>query len=146
MDGYLWAIAGLFLVFIELLTTSFFAIFLGAGALMTALLTYLGITTHFWSQILVFSVFSVLSILLLRRFAKNLFGKESKNTYSEYVGDKATVEERIEPNKEGKVFYRGTVWIAFSDEEQAIDKGSSVIITEVDGIKLKVKTQDKNNN
>lgn len=138
MDGYIWAIAGIILVLIELFTTSFFAVFLGAGALITALITYLGIISSFNIQIIFFSIFSGISILLFRNVARNLFGKTSKSQYNEYVGDNAIVEENIEPLKEGKVLYRGTVWIAYSDENKKIEKGETVIIKEVNGIKLKV--------
>ncbi len=140
MDGYIWAIAGILLVLLELLTTSFFAVFLGVGALITALLTYLGITESLSVQIIFFSVFSGLSVFLFRNMARSLFARAVKQQYSEYVGESAVVEESIEPGREGKVLYRGTVWIAYSGENKTIEKGSRVIIEEINGIKLKVKT------
>lgn len=140
MDGYIWAIVGITLILLELFTTSFFAIFLGVGALFTALLTYLGVVSSLSIQILLFSIFSGLSIFLFRNMARNLFAKTTKGQYNEYIGDKAVVEERIEPGKEGKVFYRGTVWIAYSDEKRTFENGSNVIIEEVNGIKLKVRS------
>ncbi len=140
MDGYIWAIAGIILILVELFTTSFFSVFLGIGALLTALFTYLKITESLWSQIILFSIFSIASLLLFRNIARKLFGMTSKGEYSEYVGDRATVEEKIERGKEGKILYRGTVWIAYSDEDRTFEKGEAVIITEINGIKLRIKS------
>ncbi len=144
MDGYIWATIGILLILVELFTTSFFAIFLGIGALITALLTYLKITESFSLQIIVFSVFSIVSVLLFRNMAQSLFAKSTKGQFNEYIGDKAIVEEEISSGKEGKVLYRGTVWIAYSRENKRFEKGDVVFIEEVDGIKLKVSSSPPN--
>ncbi len=140
MSGYIWAIIGIILIFVEVLTTAFVAVFFGIGALITALLVYLKIATGFEVQVIIFSTVSIISVMLFRNIAKHLFGIKAEKNYSEYAGDKAVVEEAIEPNKEGKVLYRGTIWIAYSSEDKRFEKGDTVIIEEVDGIKLRVKS------
>jgi len=140
MGWHIWATAGMILILVELFTPTFFTVFLGAGALVTALFVYLDIADSMSVQIIFFSVFSGLSVLLFRNLARKLFGSKTKGNYTEYTKDRAVVEERIEPSKEGKVLYRGTIWIAYSDENRVFEKGEGVVIAEVNGIKLKVES------
>ncbi len=133
----IWLIVGVLLLIAELMSVSFFFVFLSIGALTTALLSWLNITTTLNMQLLTFSVVSVGSLLLLRKPVQNIFKKDGKTVeYNEYVGDNATVVTAIPTNGEGKVFYRGTEWAAKSDTGQAIAETSIVTIKQLDGIKL----------
>jgi membrane protein implicated in regulation of membrane protease activity len=136
-NSQIWLILGVLLLIAELMSVSFFFAFLSIGALLTALLSWLNITTTLNMQLLAFSVISIGSLLFLRKPLQKVFLKNGKTVeYNEYVGDKATVVTAIPANGEGKVFYRGTEWAAKSDTGQAIDESSIVIIRELDGIKL----------
>ncbi|MFN4145509.1 MAG: NfeD family protein [Runella sp.] len=130
------AVAALMLIF-ELLTVTFFSAFLGVGALITALTTWLGLTPSLNSQLLCFSVVSVGMMVFLRKPLRDFVKKRGHTAeYSEYVGDKATVIETIPAGGEGKVFYRGTEWIALAELNTPIHKNKSVIIKRLEGIKL----------
>ena len=62
-----WAVLGLLLAAAELLTPGgFFVIFFGLGGLVVAVLAAMGLAEPLWLQILLFSVFSVASLLLFR--------------------------------------------------------------------------------
>ena len=135
----IWVIIGVVALIVELLSTSFVSLFFSIGGLLTALFTWIDILPNFNSQLLCFSVVSVLSLLVLRKPLRELSKRHHKSLeYSEYIGDKATVIQAIPPKGEGKVFYRGTDWIAISNTDSIIESGKSVIIKQLDGIKLLV--------
>lgn len=135
-SAWLWAALGVLLIIVEVMTFTFVLIFLGLGAIITAVTTGLGFTTDIASQLAVFSATSVVTAVLLRKAAKGLFpGKEFK---SDLIGVKATVINAIPAGGEGSVSYRGSKWIAFGDEG-AIPEGCTVEVVAVDGIRLKVR-------
>ena len=130
----IWIIVGVVMFIAELLSVSFVFAFIGVGALFTALLTWIGVLPMINAQLFCFSVVSVLSLFAFRKPLQALTKKSLE--YSEYVGDKATVVIDIPADGEGKVFYRGTEWIALSKSHERIHKGKSVVIKELDGIRL----------
>lgn len=140
-SAWFWAILGIILIIVEVLTFTFILIFLGIGAIVTAITTGLEFTTNIETQLAVFSATSVITAVLLRKAAKGLFpGKEFK---SENIGEKVIVTTEIPAGGEGSVSYRGSKWIAFSDKEEAIPEGGAVEIVAVDGIRLKVQPVSK---
>ena len=132
----LWVIIGAAMLIAELLSVSFVFAFLSLGALVTAILTWMGVLPAISGQLLCFSVVSVLSLFGLRKPLKALIKRDKSLEYSEYVGDKATVVKAIPLQGEGRIFYRGTEWIAIAKDGREIHKGKQVIIKELDGIKL----------
>lgn len=133
-----WAILGIVLIAAELMTLAFVLIFFGLGALLTALLTWLGITPDLKTQLLFFAVSSSGLLLVLRTFAKELFFKKEEVS-QEFVGQKVKVTRPIPVNSEGAVNYRGSEWVAFSDSGDVIPRGSVVEITGTEGIRVKVR-------
>ena len=68
MEWWLWAALGLLLAVGEVLTPGgFFVIFFGLAGLVVALLTLVGLGGALWFQILLFSIFSVVSLLQIGR-------------------------------------------------------------------------------
>lgn len=134
---HIWIIVAALTLIIELVSVSLLFIFFTIGAVVTAILTSLGLTESFNMQLLSFSIVSVLSLLVARQPLKAWLKRNKGGTeYSEYLGDQATVINDIPAQGEGRVFYRGTEWIALSASSTLIEKGKSVIIKELDGIKL----------
>jgi inner membrane protein len=138
---YVWATIGVILIIVDLVTLTFFLFFLGIGALVTALCTWTGIISGIDGQLICFAVSSLVTMVLFRRLVKKMFGKhQGAGEYSQLVGQKAYVSLAIPAGHEGKVSYRGSDWIAFSDNPHGIPAGALVTIEAVDGIKLKVRT------
>jgi len=133
-----WAVLGLLLLIMELATVSFILCFIGLGALIVALTTWLGITLSFSSQLIVFSGSSLLLLFLLRKTAKKLFAGQA-DAPPDYAGQKVSVIKPIPAGGEGAIQYRGSDWIAFSDTAQTIPEGSVVQIETMEGIRVKVK-------
>lgn len=134
----LWAIAGVFLIVVELVSFTFVLIFLGVGALITALLTWLGLTPDTNIQLAAFSVTSLLLLVLFRKTARKTFAGHG-NALSDDIGQRVTVIKDIPPDGEGDVLYRGSVWNAISNSKDTIAEGSTAEITATEGIRLKVK-------
>ncbi len=133
-----WAVIGLLLLIAELATVTFILCFIGLGALIVAFTTWLGITPSFSSQLIVFSVSSLLLLALLRKTARRLFAGHA-DVPPDYAGQKADVVKSIPAGGEGTIQYRGSDWIAFSDAPQSIPEGAVVQIEKIEGIRAKVK-------
>ncbi|MHB8137882.1 MAG: NfeD family protein [Smithellaceae bacterium] len=133
-----WAVIGLVLLIAELATLGFILCFIGLGALIVALTTWLGITSSFSSQLIVFSISSLSLLFLLRKTAKKLFAGHA-DVPPDYAGQKVEVVKPIPTGGEGAVRYRGSDWIAFSDTAQTIPEGATVQIQTIEGIRVKVK-------
>jgi inner membrane protein len=133
-----WAIIGIVLVIIELMSLTFVFAFFGVGALIVSLTTWAGITPGISSQLAVFAVSSLFMLFVLRKTAKKLFFG-SHDVPPDYKGQKVKVVKAVPVGGEGAISYRGSVWIAFSESAEAIPEGSTVEIISLDGIRAKVK-------
>ncbi|OYU67096.1 MAG: hypothetical protein CFE22_06365 [Cytophagaceae bacterium BCCC1] len=131
----IWVIIGVVLLILEIFTTSFYAIFFGIGALVTALFVYLGLAEELTSQVIIFALSSIVSLLFFRKRILELFTKNSSE-FKEIIDEFAKVSKVIPANGEGKVFYRGSDWIAYQVDGKSIEEGTNVLIKKIDGIKL----------
>lgn len=114
-------------------------IFFGIAALVVALLVW-SLAIPVWLQWALFSVFSVLSLVLLRRVFKKAFvGKESQSEHvdDDFVGKTGVVTELLRPGLAGRVELNGSTWAARSDE--AIEVGAFVRICSKENITLVVR-------
>ncbi len=136
----IWFIVGLVMVLLEFAIPGVIVIFFGVGAWVTAILVAIFPAMALWVQLMIFTVFSLVSLALLRGLLKKRFFSDQEGAESEglddYIGKKAVVEKAIKDG-EGKVRFKGVSWGAFSDED--IAEGTSVMIVAKDSIKLKVK-------
>jgi len=133
-----WAVIGIVLIIIELMSLTFVFAFFGIGALIAAVTAWIGLTPELSSQLVVFSTSSLLMMLILRKTAKKLFFG-SHDVPPEYKGQKVKVVKAIPSGSEGAISYRGSEWIAFSESSEAIREGSTVEIVSIEGIRVKVK-------
>ena len=139
----IWFLVGLVLLILEFILPGLIIAFFGVGAWIVALvclITDIGLNT----QLIIFIISSVLSLLCLRKWLKGVFlghavSKQNlKENLDEFVGQKAVVKEKIVPKAGGKVEFHGTNWLAQADEE--IAEGAMVQIISKDNITLKVKS------
>ena len=133
-----WAAVGLVLLIAELATVSFILCFVGLGALIVAATTWMGLTPSFSGQLIVFSVSSLLMMALLRKTARRLFAGNAEGP-PDYTGERVRVVRTIPAGGEGAIEYRGSDWIAFSDEPKDIPEGTFARIEIMEGIRVKVK-------
>ena len=113
----MWFVAGVGLLVFELVTPGgFFAVFFGFAAILVGLLTAVHLAGPEWLQWLLFSIFSIVGVLLLRRPIMQRLGVGSPALPGEEMrGEWALVTEEVRPGEVGKVELRGTAWSARSN-------------------------------
>ncbi len=136
----IWFVVGLVLILLEFVIPSLVIVFFGLGAWVSAIAVAIFPGMAFWVQMMIFTVFSVLSLVLLRRALKERFFADHEGV-DDYIGKTAVVEVAIKDG-EGKVNYRGVSWTAEAKED--IPKGSKVKIVGKDSIVLNVEALKKN--
>jgi hypothetical protein len=139
MEWWHWLAGGLALMVAELVTPSgFFIIFFGLGAVTVGLLAGLQMVTTGWMQWLLFSVFSVLYLVVFRGRLQARVQIPPPPNVDSLVGVLAIVQERLLPGVVGKVEVRGSSWSARNTSEVTLDVGQRARVAAVDGLTLTV--------
>ena len=136
----IWFIVGLVLFLLEFAVPGLILFFFAVGAWIVAVLT-LFLDWPVDVQLFMFLGCSVLSVLLFRKWLKNLmYGRKKTNEVieDEFVGKTALAETLIAPGKNGRVEFNGVSWDASSTD--TIEKGDQVVIMGNDSILLFVKS------
>ncbi len=144
MSWWHWAVMGLFLAALEILTPGgFYLLFFGLGGLAVAALTFLGIGGPLWMQVLLFTVFSVVSLLLFRNpLLRKLQSKTDSAAPSiELVGEIAIPVEAIEPGAVGRAELRGTPWAARNRGTSAIPASCRCKVVRVEGLVITIEPE-----
>ena len=140
MSWWIWILLGFLLLLLELLlSSSFYLLFFGCGALVVGLLTVLGWPGPVWAQGLLFSVLSVLSIALLRQRLVRNFKPASDREVDSLVGETAIALQGIETHGFGKAELRGSSWNARNAGESSITAQQRCRVEKVDGLTLWVR-------
>ena len=128
-----WLFIGMVLLAIELLAPFAFFLWLGVSALLTALILFAFPEMIWQMQGFIFSVLSVISIILSRRFLVNRQTQSDTPNLNrraqQYVGSVFALSERIEQGR-GKIKVDDTYWQVSGPP---LEKGTEVRITAVDG-------------
>ena len=133
MSIYLiWFLIGTGFLIAEFIMPTFIMFFFAIGAVIVAIVTAC-FDLSINSQIILFALSSVISLVLLRNYMKNIFkGNESKgeDKYFDNSIDSnkniAIVSKTIQPNNFGEIKFKGTFYKAQS--ENSIDEGKKVKI------------------
>ena len=120
---------------IEAITVSLVSIWFAGGAI-AAFFTAL-ITDRTYVQFLVFIIFSLIFILLVRPVAKKKFSTKLTATNTQaLIGTEALVTENIDNiHGTGKIIIRGMEWTARSSENEEIPTGTIVTVKKIQGVK-----------
>jgi membrane protein implicated in regulation of membrane protease activity len=144
MLWWYWALLGLLLAALELVTPgSFFVAFFGLGGLAVALCVALGLADPFWLQILLFSVFSVVSLLLFRNPLLRWMATHTPPTISvdNLVGESAVASVAIEAGGLGRAELRGASWSARNAGPARIEVGQRCRVDRVDGLVIWIRAE-----
>jgi membrane protein implicated in regulation of membrane protease activity len=140
MSWWVWILLGFLLLLLELLlSSSFYLLFFGCGALVVGLLAVLGWPGPLWAQGLLFSVLSVLSIALLRQRLVRNFKAPGNREIDSLVGETAIALQGIETHGFGKAELRGSSWNARNAGESSITAQQRCRVEKVDGLTLWVR-------
>ena len=135
----IWLIASGVFFIIEIFTVGFLIFWLGVGALIAMLISFL--TSNIIIQTTVFVISSGLLIFATKPLVNKITKKEivPTNVYS-IVGKKGIVVEDINwSTGTGQIKSEGEVWSAKTNEQINIPKGTEVEIESIDGVKVIVK-------
>lgn len=134
MDAYLaWALTGIALIIVEMLTGSFYLLVLGAAALAAAAAAWLGYS--FWVQAVLIAAVATMGVLLVKRF-RSKGGAASKQALD--VGQSVMLESWIsEADGLARVNYRNAQWEARVTGER-VPGGKVFYIHAVEGNTLQV--------
>ena len=144
MTWWLWAFLGLFLLGSEIVTPGgFYMLFFGIGALVVGALVGLGMIQSEWMSWLLFSVFSVASLVILRPPLRRLMTADRGNGSSVDTmgGETAIVLDDLPPGATGKAECRGSTWNAHNAGDKPLLKGQRSRVERVDGITLWIKPE-----
>lgn len=138
----LWFLAGLLLVLLEFAAPGVIIVFIGLGAWVASLTTWVGWTTTIASQLTVFASASLILLIGLRNLCKDWFMGLSKNGNAgdadeEFLNREVRVTAAITPNSTGKVEFKGASWNARSTA--SLLPGDTAIIVERSGLQLTVR-------
>ena len=134
----IWLIIAAVCGIIEAATMGLTTIWFTGGAIIASIVAMAKFSLPI--QIIVFLIVSILLIYFTRPLAKKRLniGNEKTNVDA-LVGREAMVTETIEPFGSGQAKVDGLVWSAIAkDSHTTIQKGTTVIIDRVEGVKLVV--------
>ena len=139
-----WLVVGLALIALEMAASGgFYVIFFGIAALLVAGLHALGMTGPLWLHIMLFSVFSVGSLMLFRhplmRMLKVGGGATDLDTL---VGEVGTAMDEIAPGAIGRIELRGSTWTARNAGAIAIGRGRRSVVVDRDRLTLFVRAEE----
>lgn len=139
MWWWIWILLGLALLGFESMTpTGFFVFFFGVSALLVGGLTWTFPSLVAQTQWVLFSIFSVASLLLLRPRLKRRKAGDPEDEMSprDFVGEPALLLGSLEPGGVAKAELRGTSWNVRSTHPSPIPSGSRCLVQRVEGLTL----------
>lgn len=142
---WMWALLGIGLLILEIMTPGgFFVVFFGLAALLVGILVGFGIGGPLWLQMLLFSLISVVSLVLFRKRLLDKFkpNQDLTRDLGDVVGGIATALEDLPPGSIGKAEFRGTSWTIRNVGETPLAKGSRCKVGSIDGLTLRVSKED----
>lgn len=135
----MWLAGGFVLLVAELVTPSgFFIMFFGVGAILTGVAASVGAVTAPAAQWFVFTVVSVLSLLLFRGKIQARVEPVSRPPVDSLVGEIAFPVVPMAPGAVGRVALRGSNWEARNEGDTALGANQRCRVTRVSGLQLGV--------
>lgn len=140
MTWWIWLAGGLALLAVELVTPSgFFVMFFGVGAILTGLMAGVGLVTGPVAQWTIFTVASVLSLLLFRgKIQSRVEHSGPRKPVDSLVGEIAFPVETMASGEVGRVTLRGTTWDARNEGDTTLGANQRCRVTRVSGLQLGV--------
>lgn len=142
MEWWLWIIAGIGLLSLEMFApTGFFLFVIGFGGLVTGALVALGLLPEPWAQWAVCGALSIVLMFTLRGRLARALGRHWKETGSDIVSKEVVASEAIAPGAMGKGELGGTLWTIKNDGTTSLHAGGRYKVERMEGITLYVRHQ-----
>ena len=142
IEWWHWVVFGLALIVAELAIPAFVLVWFGLGALLVALVVLILPSIGLTAQLLVWTIASMLMVVLWFRIFKPGFHKTRVGmSDAAVIGEVGMLIHDVEPFKKGKVRFQkpiigSDVWECIADEP--IKSGERVKVLDVEGSFLKV--------
>lgn len=141
-----WLIGGVLLIVLELFVPGLVVCFLGAGALLVALLRWLGVLTGTVNSFTVWFISSIVLLVGLRHFLLRFLPSDRSFQMTdedlEALGSVVEVVESVSSaDQKGRVRFGGTTWPAVS-KEGTIPKGKKAKLVLRDNLVWTVEPYD----
>ena len=138
-----WLVIGLLLVLAELATPGgFYVIFFGLAAIIVGVLAALGVGGPTWTQLVIFSVVSVVSLVLFRsRLLAMMQVDPQAPAVDSLVGEIGQLEGAIAPGEIGRIEVRGAAWTARNATSSELPRGMRCRVVRVNGLMLEVEPE-----
>ncbi len=136
---WLWMYVGAFLMLAELVSPGFVVFFFGLAAATVSFVKWMFPALPMWGQLAAFSVFSILYLVLLRRYVKRVFYGDMEETASiqnEFVGRIGRVVETVRPEVPGRIMLGDAQWAATAATR--LEVGTEVKVVAQDNLTLRV--------
>jgi membrane protein implicated in regulation of membrane protease activity len=139
---WIWILLGLVLLLTELVTPGgFYFIFFGTGAIAVGVLAGLKFAGPVWFQVILFLIFSLVSLVLFRGKLLSLTVANTTPDVDSLIGSTAVVSDEIAINGIGKVEMRGSSWSARNISDQPLRRGERAKVARVEGLMLFVQPE-----
>jgi len=140
----LWVLFAIAMFAGEIMTTGFFLMWIGVGALAGAALAFFGLDLAF--QLLGFVAASGVLVFSSRRIFKQMLDQRADqaavpSNVDALIDKTGIVVKTINNQGEGLVKLKGETWSAVSNDEHPIGEGKRVVIVKIEGVKLVVMEQ-----
>lgn len=132
---WIWLVAGVVFLIIELLSPSFFFMCFTFGAVVAAIYGYFYPAEYYW-QIGLFIIATLAVLPFYRRMAKKILRPSPESNVDALVGRIAVVTEPIDPVTGGKVTLDGELWLASAEEP--LERQVQVKVISITGATLHV--------
>lgn len=130
-----WLVLFVVLALFELVTVNLVSIWFSLGALITTFVSL--VTDNLMIHLAVFTISSILLLLLTKPFVKKIKRREVVPTnLDRVIGKVGVVTEKIENDGIGEVKVLGKRWSAYSNKE--IEVNRKIKVLSINGVKLKV--------
>lgn len=135
-DYLIWAIVGLALIIIEVMTGTFYLLVLGIAAFAGALAAYLG--AGMFAQVVATGIIAAIGLFAVHRWHQSR-PVGTKNDRSLDIGQAVTLESWLDRNtKRVRVKYRGAAWDADLVGDTTVNINDTLYICGADGNQLQV--------
>jgi membrane protein implicated in regulation of membrane protease activity len=144
MTWWYWLVLGLVLIALEMASSGgFYIIFFGVAAIVVALLSSTGLADPSWIQWLLFSVLSVISLVLFRNpLMRTLNLGAGAADIDTLAGETGTALEDMGAGANGRVELRGTTWSARNTGSTLLARGHRCVVVRIERLTLLVKPEE----
>jgi membrane protein implicated in regulation of membrane protease activity len=139
MSWWIWVLVAFAILALEMTAATMHIGFFAVGALVVAGLVGFGVDLPLWTQLLIFTVVSLVAFFFLRPVLVRKLKLDQKKVVDSMVGEQAIALEDMGAGERGRAEMRGTTWGARNVGETALIRGQRCVVADVDNLVIHVR-------